>query len=389
MLQACAQVIFRNTGTSKIFIAYCAGNLITGWTTKGWFPVEPGEEKSVYNISVLAFPKFYYCATIENCDQGFFGSTPFPVDPANAFTIAHADKAQNFTNPAIKSLNFREIDLGTQKTYTIELKPMNLTCNHQRQGKWRVSLDKDGEYAEKQEDAYYYREITFKDGQPIGWCKDYYADGMVRAEFKLLQAKPVIFDGKCTWYNRDGSVEKEVIYQNGTPATDHAVYEPVVLPIQNFFVNSTSNEAFSNGHSKVPYYFSLPPNTVKWYYEFTATRNKDDIQSLTNGFSAAAKLSSVVDKTGLLSFSINLLTAPPGADYCNVYVMDQRSAGNFSSNLKGTTYFPTCSRLNYRSGIVEVMEPSLKQPAIVFANPSGLYGISVSIQVVAIVAKSY
>lgn len=386
-----SQVTVRNSGSVKLFVAYCSGNLIGGWTSRGWIPVAPGEEKVLYNVTALDYPRFYYCAIIENCDQGYFGNTQLLADPRNAFSIAHADKAQNAPNTAIKPIGFREIELNGKKAFTIELNPMNILCNQQPQGKWRVDIDKEGDYAEKKEDAFFYREITFEAGKPVGWCKDYYPDGTLRAEFKLAQFKPAIYDGKCTWYNKDGNKEKELIYQNGNIVNNtcydangvalnsQITYMPVALPIQNFYLNSTGREALANGHSRLSYYPELPANTIKWYYEFAASRNSGDIKNLTANFSVAAKLSSVIDKTGLLALSINLFAAPPGADYCNVYVGDQQAPNKISQ---------TASRINYRSGIVEVNEPGIRKPVMTFSNPSGLYGLSVSVQVVAIITVS-
>lgn len=317
-----AQITVKNTGIAKVFVAYCSGNVIGGWTARGWIAVAPGEEKLLYNVTVLDYPKFYYCGMIENCDQGYYGNFKLMVDPRNAFTINHADKYQNTDNANYRMIGFKEVDLNGKKNYTIEVNPGNLICNQQPQGKWRLDLDKEGDYAEKKEDAYFYREITFDVGRPIGWCKDYYPDGSLRAEFKLTQAKPAIYDGKCTWYNKDGSKEKEIVYQNGNVIgttsygangvafNSQTTYEPVPLPVQNFYLNSTGREAFGVGHSKVAYYPELPPNTIKWYYEFTASRNSDDVKRMASNFSAAAKLSSVVDKTGLLGLSINLFCGP-------------------------------------------------------------------------------
>ena len=375
--QGFGQVILKNSGSVKLFVAYCTGNVFTGWTSKGWFPVEPGESKSLYTVPVLAYPAFYYCAKVADCDQGYYGDKAFPVDPLNAFTIRHADQAQN-----LPTAGFRQVNLGTLKTFTIELAPLNITCKGQAQGKWRVPLDKEGDYAEKPGDAFYTREVTFENGKPIGWCRDYYPDGTLRAEFKLSRFKPAVYEGHCTWYNQDGSKEKELTYRDGIPVSAYNSYEVVALPVQNFFVNSTTK---LNGHAQVPYFFSLPEHTVKWCYEFTASRDKAVTDRYAALFSAAAKLGALADRTGLLSYSVNLLTAPPGADYCNVYVAGRDDISALMSGRRGV-YSEVASRLNYVSGVVEVNE-ALRMPAILFSNPSGWYGVNVAVRVVAVVGK--
>jgi uncharacterized membrane protein len=379
LLPAYAQVILKNSGYSKLYVAYCYGNLLTGWTSAGWAAVEPGEAKNLCAIGIFTPPTFYYCARIAGCDQGYYGDRQFPVDPANTFTIRHADQVQN-----LPTAGFRQVNLGTQKTFTIELAPLNITCMGQAQGKWRVPLDKEGDYAEKAEDAFYTRELTFENGRPLGWCRDFYPDGTLRAEFKLSQFKPAVYEGHCTWYNKDGSKEKEVNYRDGNPVSAYASYEVVALPVQHFFVNSTTK---LNGHSMVPYYLALPPNTVKWFYEFTASRDKAETERYASLFSAAAKLGALADRTGLLSYSVNLLTAPPGSDYCTVYVAESDDIRALMNGQHGF-YSETASRLNFRSGVVEVNE-ALRMPAILFSNPSAWYGVNVAVRVVAVVGKSY
>jgi len=377
LYQASAQVILKNSGSSKLYVAYCYGNLLTGWTSVGWIPVEPGEAKNIYTIGIVTLPTFYYCARIADCDQGYYGDRAFPVDPVNAFTIRHADKTQN-----LPTAGFRQVNLGTLKTFTIELAPMNITCKGQAQGKWRVPLDKEGDYAEKAEDAFYTRELTFENGRPIGWCRDYYPDGTLRAEFKLSRFKPAVYEGHCTWYNQDGSKEKDLTFRDGKPVSEYNSYEVVALPVQNFFVNSTTK---LNGHAQVPYFFSLPPNTVKWCYEFTASRDKEDVYRYAALFSAAGKLGALAGGSGLLSYSVNVLTAPPGADYCNVFVAGREDI-HALMNGQRNFYSEVASRLNDVSGVVEVNE-ALRMPAILFSNPSGLYGLNVAVRVVAVVGK--
>jgi len=259
---------------------------------------------------------------------------------------------------------------------------MNITCKGQAQGKWRVPLDKEGDYAEKAEDAFYTRELTFENGRPIGWCRDYYPDGTLRAEFKLSRFKPAVYEGHCTWYNQDGSKEKDLTFRDGKPVSEYNSYEVVALPVQNFFVNSTTK---LNGHAQVPYFFSLPPNTVKWCYEFTASRDKEDVYRYAALFSAAGKLGALAGGSGLLSYSVNVLTAPPGADYCNVFVAGREDI-HALMNGQRNFYSEVASRLNDVSGVVEVNE-ALRMPAILFSNPSGLYGLNVAVRVVAVVGK--
>lgn len=393
-----AQVIFKNTGWNKVLVAIGYYTNTTGWTTKGWYTIEPNEEKSVYNYTLFNNPNFYYCARIDNCDKGYSGSSALYVDVQNSFTIANADKQTNYVSNFIQKYNFIPVNLKGRTRYVIELQPVNLTCNGNPQGKWRLSLDRDGNYAEKKEDAVYYREITFDQGRPLGWCKDYYGDGKIKAEFKLASYNPVAYEGKCTWYKPDGSVEKEETYKNGAAINTTAFftngqeikkvahYEVVELPVQNFYLNSTSNETWKGGRSKTLYPVTLPEGTVEWYYEFTASRNETEVQNNTKQFRLASKLSSLVDNTGLLSATMNMFTAPPGGNVCNVYLTEEKYYNIFFAD-GNYMHYPSGSRLNYNSGIVQVRGLHITQPMIGIKNPDGFYGIHVSLQVVAVVSK--
>lgn len=396
-LGASAQVIFKNTGTSKIYIAYGYRDLVSGWTTKGWYPIEPGEEKPVYSYTALSNPNFYYCATIEKCsDQGFFGQHPLYVNVQNSFSIPNADKVANYSSPLIKTYRFNLVNLAGRSSLTINLNPENLTCGGLAQGKWRLALDKYGDYAEKKEDEALYREITFDAGRPVGWCKDFYANGNLKAEFKLVSAKPMIYNGHCIWYKEDGSKEREADYENGTLVSktnyagaetkvSKARLEVVTLPLQSFYLNSTSNEAIKGGNTRTVYSVVLPKGTVEWFYEFTASRSKEQIDANTKLFSLARQLTKIVDETGILSAGIGMFTAPPGGDVCNVYLLSDSYAA-FMSKQK-FMYWSAGSRTNFKSGVVEIKGNGTSNPMIGIDNPDLSYGIHLNIQVVAIVSK--
>jgi antitoxin component YwqK of YwqJK toxin-antitoxin module/uncharacterized membrane protein len=393
-----AQVIFKNSGWSKLSIAIGYYDISTGWTTKGWYNLEPGEEKPLYNYNNFSNPNFYYCSKIDHCDKGYFGETSMYVDIQNAFAIHNANKPANYASTLIQPYKFRAVNLKGLTKYTIELKPINLICGGLKQGKWRLGLDKEGDLAQKAEDEVYSREVTFENGQPVGWCKDYYSDGKLKGEFKLKSIQPLVFDGKCTWYKPNGNVEKEVVYKDGMPVDEvlyqngteaqkrKAHYETVSLPVQNFYINSTSNETWKGGNSKVVYPVQLPEGTVEWYYEFTASRDKVQAEANTRKFSLASQLSSLIDKTGLLSATVNMFTAPPGGNDCNVYLLDRKNYDPFI-NGQPFNYNIAGSRQNYSSGIVQVRGLVDRAPMIGVKNPDGYNGINVSVQVVAVISK--
>jgi len=166
-------------------------------------------------------------------------------------------------------------------------------------------------------------------------------------------------------------------------------YQPVTLqtPI-DFFVNSGSNADWKGGKSRVALPIMLPENTVSWYYSFGATRNSDAVQATKSTMKLFGQLTNLVDKTGMLSFGIEALTAPPGADYCDIYLLDENSRDPFLNKEAGWQGFAEGSRENLMSGIVQVRKCcTSKNFYLGIKNPSYTYGIAVMIEVVAIVEK--
>lgn len=166
-------------------------------------------------------------------------------------------------------------------------------------------------------------------------------------------------------------------------------YEPVTLqtPIE-FYINSGSNA--DNGKTRVALPIMLPENTVSWYYSFGATRNSNDVQSTKSTMKLLGQLTKLIDKTGILSFGIDALTSPPGADYCDIYLLDENNRAPFLNKQDGNwKSFNEGSRQNLMSGIVQVRNCcTSKNFHLGIKNPSFRYGIAVMIEVVAIVEKA-
>ncbi|VXB57052.1 exported hypothetical protein [Flavobacterium sp. 9AF] len=391
-----AQVVLKNNGARKIYVAIAYYD--KSWTTKGWFQIEPNQEASVYTPKIFGNTNFYYCATIDNCDMGIYGSTPLLVDKFNAFTFPNADNSQSINNQNLSKYKFIKTTINSFPDKTLINLNYNLICNGKKQGKWRLGLDKEGNFAEVEDDIRFYRDINFENGIPKGWVKDYYSDGKLKAEFKLLSYEPFRYDGNCTWYKPDGTIEKEQTYKNGVVISQtssdssgdiiekQATYEIVKLPIQNVYINSTSNEYWKGGNSKTIIPVDLPDGTVEWYYEYTSSRSKEKVQSSANNFKLASDLSNLIDKTGLLNISLSMLTTPPGNDVCDIFLFESDYYNNF---LNGTSFnhYPIGTRQNFKSGVVQIRNQPLRKPMIGVKNNDLSYGINVSIQIVAVVAK--
>ena len=160
----------------------------------------------------------------------------------------------------------------------------------------------------------------------------------------------------------------------------------VVQKPQKFFVNSGSNAAFEGGKSRIVLPVNFPENTIKWYFTFSASRDESQIESDLSAFSLASELSTIIDQTGLLSFGINQITQPPGADYCDIYLLDHENSSLFTLK-QDFSYFTEGTRENYKAGVIEV-ECCINLPTYLgIRNPNNFHGIHVVIEVAAIVKK--
>jgi hypothetical protein len=168
-------------------------------------------------------------------------------------------------------------------------------------------------------------------------------------------------------------------------------YEPVTLqaPI-DMFVNSGSNATLLGGKSRIDIPIMLPENTISWYYSFAATRNKNAVQATKSTMKLFSGLTRVIDQTGSLAFGINALTQPPGADYCDIYLLDAANRASFLNKEDGKwRYASEGSRSNLMSGIVQVRNCCTSNNFFLgIKNPNSTYGIAVMVEVVAIVEKA-
>lgn len=168
-------------------------------------------------------------------------------------------------------------------------------------------------------------------------------------------------------------------------------YQPVALqtPI-HYYVNSGSNAHFKGGKSRIALPIILPENTVTWYYTFSATRNQNSVEATKAGMKLFGQLSKLIDETGVLSFGINTLTQPPGADYCDIYLLDQYNWQAFlNKEDEKWRYYTEGSRQNIVSGIVNVKSCCTSNTFYLgIKNPDATYGVAVMIEIVAIIEKA-
>lgn len=163
--------------------------------------------------------------------------------------------------------------------------------------------------------------------------------------------------------------------------------ETTAIQNDKFYLNSRSNAFVKGGKNRVVIPVQLPENTQEWYYVFTASRTDEGVQNTLKTFNLAAALTTFIDKDKDLKSSVGSLAAPPGADICDVYVLDEANARLFTEK-EDFTYQMNASRENYKSGIVRVADTKNKTVYIGLQNADNLHGLHVAVEVVAIVKSS-
>lgn len=157
----------------------------------------------------------------------------------------------------------------------------------------------------------------------------------------------------------------------------------LILKSQEFYVNGGARSSVYDGKSRVIVPISLPENTVKWYYRFAAYREKEELEQVSGLMDLFGELANIIDETGTISFGIEVLSQPPGADYADVYLID-RPNYNIFLNKEPFGHYPQGTRENYKAGNVEIDCCSVGEWFLGIKNPANMHGINVSIEVVAV-----
>lgn len=162
-------------------------------------------------------------------------------------------------------------------------------------------------------------------------------------------------------------------------------YEVVELVSnQEYFINSGMNATFQDGKSRIALPINLPKNTQKWYYQISSFRENSMKDKVVEQMSLVSDLSKLIDTSGSLDFALNSLSEPPGADYCDVYLIDYNNYNPFLNKLE-FRHYPVGTRENIKSGNVEIIQ-SFNQPIYLgIKNPDSMHGVNIVISVVAIV----
>lgn len=118
-----AQLKFQNSQDHPIHVAiayYENDESFTGWFSRGWYELEPGETKVLIGGDLEYSTYFFYAVDTEGAEWKGGGKYSFIIDPVNAFEIKNADKGYQLKdNRTVK--DFRKISTQGEKTHTLRL----------------------------------------------------------------------------------------------------------------------------------------------------------------------------------------------------------------------------------------------------------------------------
>jgi hypothetical protein len=164
------------------------------------------------------------------------------------------------------------------------------------------------------------------------------------------------------------------------------IYNAVqIVERQSFYINSGRNAMLQGGKSRVNLPVTLPPGTVEWYYRVSAFRDSAALKGQQGSKNLISEMTSMVvgvSSSGLSAVG-NMLMQPPGANFCDVYLLTPNNAQPFLAKTSFTPV-PDGTRENIKSGNVRVTCCNRGNYFLGLKNPDSGVGIHVSIEAVAI-----
>lgn len=206
----------------------------------------------------------------------------------------------------------------------------------------------------------------------------------VRYKISRLPAssETISFNTTVSWKTHHDTTWLESVE---TYLTRDELVPQVIVSSSDFYINSGSNALLLGGTSRITVPLNFPPNAVKWFYEFSASREESDIKQVQESYGLMGQLVASIEPTmAAANIGMNLLATPPGANQCDIFLLNHDNRKKFESKTP-FSYYMDGSRDNMKSGLVEIPWVPKEQLYIGIRNPSSSHGIHVTVEVVAIV----
>lgn len=164
------------------------------------------------------------------------------------------------------------------------------------------------------------------------------------------------------------------------------IYNAVqIVERQNFYINSGRNAMFQGGKSRVNLPVTLPPGTVEWYYRVSSFRDSSALNKGQGANNLLKEMGGLLLETSTMGLTqlTSKLMQPPGADFCDVYLLSPENAQPFLNKTE-FLYKQDGTRQNFKSGNVRITCCKSGNYFLGLKNPDSGVGIHVSIEAVAI-----
>lgn len=124
---AFSQIFFRNNYSKPVLVSigyFADSKDFSGFVSRGWYRVIPGEKKEILSYNPMAQYIYYYAKAADGSED-FTGNVKLLVNNNDAFTIKNANKAYvKNEKPWLRWKSFRTVDKGLKDAfklkYTIE-----------------------------------------------------------------------------------------------------------------------------------------------------------------------------------------------------------------------------------------------------------------------------
>ena len=169
-------------------------------------------------------------------------------------------------------------------------------------------------------------------------------------------------------------------------AQDYILEPTQVISNREIYLNSGLSSQVE-GASRTFIQIDLPPNTVKWYYSFTTSV----YDTAADNVNLMAQLTSIyLDPNGKANDVLAELKVPTGLYGIDVYLFDYEDAEPFVNKEdlvidNAYSYYIEGTVTNTKQAIVEVDDVITDGLYLGIKNPDALIGVSISIEVVAII----
>ena len=94
----------------------------------------------------------------------------------------------------------------TELQHQIPINPNKVDDQGRKTSKWTILFDENWNEIENTGEAAFYRLITYEEGRPVGQMGDYYLNGQIQMEAKLISENPETYDGEVIWYSEEGNI---------------------------------------------------------------------------------------------------------------------------------------------------------------------------------------